>query len=428
MKFIPDCLRQKIHKTFGPKDPDEKITPPTATSVTRTSFIILAVSAVAAPVIATVANVLSPGISYVQQELLPPQLNSKVPGYAQALVQLAQREGSLNLLCTSKEAVKPLVETYSKMFSLPVSVAEATEEEIQEFIKQTYTSAKSTESETTDTKSDTDWGFDKPDIIFLASEALMQNFEASVYCQPYKVSTTDQYVRPEFFDANGYWYAYAADPLVLLANQERLNEKKILRPREWTDLLTDGLRGRYVIPDPALTYTGKKFESLFLGQYGLDKGAQIIQSLFENVDTFSESTYQAIRDTGFGKYRACICSLSDAYRAITKDDFDNLSVILPGTSYFSTIRSFVCQGLKHTYSAYLWQEFITKRDSAEHMGEMDSFFSPVIEGTPNPWYASRLNLSGVSNSMQIAPAPTDEKGNLIKLEDVHAAYSKLVNA
>lgn len=428
MKFIPDCLHQKIHKTFGPKDPDEKIAPPTATSVTRTSFIILAVSAVAAPVIATVANVLSPGISYVQQELLPPQFNSKVPGYAQALVQLAQREGSLNLLCTSKEAVKPLVETYSKMFSLPVSVAEATEEEIQEFIKQTYTSAKSTESETTDTKSDTDWGFEKPDIIFLASEALMQNFEASVYCQPYKVSTTDQYVRPEFFDATGQWYAYAADPLVLLANQERLNEKKILRPREWTDLLADGLRGRYVIPDPALTYTGKKFESLFLGQYGLDKGAQIIQSLFENVDTFSESTYQAIRDTGFGKYRACICSLSDAYRAITKDDFDNLSIILPGVSYFSTIRSFVCQGLEHTYSAYLWQEFITKRDSAEHMGEMDSFFSPVIEGTPNPWYASRLNLSGVSNSMQIAPAPIDEKGNLIKLEDVHAAYSKLVNA
>lgn len=427
MKFIPDCLRQKMHKTFGPKDPDEKIAPPTATSVTRTSFIILAVSAVAAPVIATVANVVSPGISYVQQELLPPQLNSKVPGYAQALVQLAQREGSLNLLCSSKEAVKPLVETYSKMFSLPVFVAEATEEEIQEFIKQTYTSAKSTESETTDAKSGTDWGFEKPDVIFLASEALMQNFEASAYCQPYKVSTTDQYVRPEFFDATGQWYAYAADPLVLLANQERLNEKKILRPREWTDLLTDGLRGRYVIPDPALTYTGKKFESLFLGQYGLDKGAQIIQSLFENVDTFSESTYQAIRDTGFGKYRACICSLSDAYRAITKDDFDNLSVILPGASYFSTIRSFVCQGLKHTYSAYLWQEFITKRDSAEHMGEMDSFFSPVIEGTPNPWYASRLNLSGVSNSMQIVPAPTDEKGNLIKLEDIHAAYSKLVN-
>lgn len=428
MKFIPDCLRQKLHKTFGPKDPNEKIAPPTATSVTRTSFIILAVSAVTAPVIATVANIVSPGISYVQQELLPQQLNSKVPGYAQALVQLAQREGSLNLLCTSKEAVKPLVETYSKMFSLPVSVAEATEEEIQEFIKQTYTSDKSTESETTDSKSDTNWGFEKPDVIFLASEALMQNFETSVYCQPYEVSSTGQYVRPEFFDATGQWYAYASDPLVLLVNQERLNEKKILRPHEWTDLLTDGLRGRYVIPDPALTYTGKKFESLFLGQYGLDKGAQIIQSLFENVDVFAESTYQAIRDTGFGKYRACICSLSDAYRAITKDDFDNLSVILPGASYFSTIRSFVCQGAKHTYSAYLWQEFITKKDSAEHMGEMDSFFSPVIEGTPNPWYADRLNLSGVSESMQIVPAPTDEKGNLIKLEDVHAAYSKLVNA
>ena len=428
MKFIPDCLRQKLHKTFGPKDPDEKITPPTATSVTRTSFIILAVSAVAAPVIAKVANVLSPGISYVQQELLPPQLNSKVPGYARALIQLAQREGSLNLLCTSKEAVKPLVETYSRMFSLPVTVGEATEEEIQEFIQQTYTSDKSSEPETSDTKSGTDWGFEKPDVIFLASEALMQNLETSAYCHPFEVSSTDQYVRPEFFDAKGDWYAYAADPLVLLVNQERLNEKKILRPHEWTDLLTDGLRGRYVIPDPTLTYAGKKFESLFLGQYGLDKGAQIIQSLFENVDAFSESTYQAIRDTGFGRYRACVCPLSAAYRAITKDDFDNLSVILPGTSYFSTIRSFVCRGSKHTYSAYLWQEFITKRDSAEHMGEMDSFFSPVIEGTPTPWYADRLNLTAVSESMQIAPAPTDAEGNLIKLEDVHATYSKLVNA
>ena len=38
------------------------------------------------------------------------------------------------------------------------------------------------------------------------------------------------YVRLEFSDANGHWYAYAADPLVLLVNQERLNEKKILRP------------------------------------------------------------------------------------------------------------------------------------------------------------------------------------------------------
>ena len=62
------------------------------------------------------------------------------------------------------------------------------------------------------------------------------------------------------------------------------------------------------------------------------------------------------------------------------------------------------------------------------MGEMDSFFSPVIEGTPTPWYASRLNLTAVSESMQIAPAPTDAEGNLIKLEDVHAAYSKLVDA
>ena len=371
---------------------------------------------------------MSPGISYVQKEFLPPQLNSKVPGYARALIQLAQREGSLNLLCTSKEAVKPLVETYSRMFSVPVTVGEATEEEIQEFIQQTYASSKSVESETSDTQSGSDWSFEKPDVIFLASEALMQCFEASAYCQPYEVSSTDQYVRSEFFEATGQWYAYAADPLVLLVNQERLNEKKIQRPREWTDLLIDGLRGRYVFPDPALTYVGKKFESLFLGQYGLDKGTQIIQSLFENVDAFSESTYQAIRDTGFGKYRACVCSLSDAYRAITKDDFDNLSVVLPGASYFSTIRSFICQGSKHTYSAYLWQEFITKRDSAEHMGEMDSFFSPVIEGTPNPWYASRLNLTGVSESMQIVPAPTDAEGNLIKLEDVHAVYSKLVKA
>ncbi len=47
-----------------------------------------------------------------QREALIDQLNSKVPGYARALIQLAQREGSLNLLCTSKEAVKPLVEIY----------------------------------------------------------------------------------------------------------------------------------------------------------------------------------------------------------------------------------------------------------------------------------------------------------------------------
>ena len=119
---------------------------------------------------------MSPGISYVQQELLPPQLNSKVPGYARALIQLAQREGSLNLLCTSKEAVKPLVETYSRMFSMPVTVGEATEEEIREFIQQTYTSGKSPESETSDTKSGTDWGFEKPGCHFLGKRSSHAKF------------------------------------------------------------------------------------------------------------------------------------------------------------------------------------------------------------------------------------------------------------
>ena len=58
-------------------------------------------------------------------------------------------------------------------------------------------------------------------------EALMQNFETSAYCQPFEVSSTDQYnVRPEFLTPRGDWYAYAADPLVLLVNQERLNEKR----------------------------------------------------------------------------------------------------------------------------------------------------------------------------------------------------------
>ena len=92
-------------------------------------------------------------------------LIQKFQGYARALIQLAQREGSLNLLCTSKEAVKPLVETYSRMFSMPVTVGEATEEEIQEFIQQTYTSGKSSESETSDTNSGADWGFEKPDVF-----------------------------------------------------------------------------------------------------------------------------------------------------------------------------------------------------------------------------------------------------------------------
>ena len=428
MKFIPDCLSQKIHKTFGSKDPGEKSVPPTATSVTRTSFLLLAGSAIAVPAIASVVNFLTPGISYVQNELLPPRPNSKVPGYARALVQLAQREGGFNLLCTSRDAVKPLVETYSSLFSIPVKVTEATEEEIQQYLQAAYFSDEAAASDSSVVEADTDHGFERPDIVLLTSEVLAQNLARSVYCQPFKVSSTDQYVRPEFFDAAGNWYAYAADPLVLLVNQERLKEKKIERPREWTDLLRDGLRGRYVIPDPSLTYTGKKLESLFLGYYGLNNGSQIIQSLLENVDALSESTYEAIRDTGFGMYRACVCPLSAAYRAITKDDFDNLSIVMPGVSYFSTVRSFVCQGSKHTYSAYLWQEFITGRDASAHMGEMDSFFSPVIEGTPNPWYASRLHLTGASESMQIAPMPTDEEGNPIKLEEIHAAYSRLINA
>ncbi len=89
------------------------------------------------------------------------------------------------------------------------------------------------------------------------------------------------------FDANGHWYAYAADPLVLLVNQERLNEKRFCVLNEWTDLLTDGLRGRYVILTPHLRIRVKKFNRSF-SQYGLTRRSNY-PKFAENVDAFSES-------------------------------------------------------------------------------------------------------------------------------------------
>ena len=56
---------------------------------------------------------------------------------------------------------------------------------------------KSSESETSDTKSGADWGFEKPDVIFLGeAEALIANFETSAYGQPFEVSSTDQLRAP----------------------------------------------------------------------------------------------------------------------------------------------------------------------------------------------------------------------------------------
>ncbi len=94
-------------------------------------------------------------------------------------------------------------------------------------------------------------------------------------------------MRPGVFDANGHWYAYAADPLVLLVTKNALMRKIV---HEWTDL-SDGLVEGMLFLTPHLRIR-KKFESPFLGQYGLDKGAQIIQSLFEGADAFSESTHR----------------------------------------------------------------------------------------------------------------------------------------
>lgn len=416
MKILSDSLRgfrQKLHRTFGPKDPDEKFIPPSATSVTRTSFVVLLVGAIFMPLVSVVSKFIKPGITYVQTEVIPSVPNADVPGYAHALIQLAQREGTLHLWCPNKEAVKPLVETYQKLFSVSVDVQELSEQEIIEHFQNAHADGSPVQ-----TNSQTEEKIFHPDVVFLASEALMQNLEGLSACHSFTVSSTDQYVRSDFFDKAGQWYAYASDPLVLLANKERLDEKSIQRPREWIDLLQDGLKGRYIIPDPLVTWTGKKFVSLFIGQHGLNKGLEIIQDILSNSDTLAENTSKAIQDTGFGKYRACVCSLSDAYRAITKDDFDNLSIVLPAVSYYSTIRSFVCQGSEHTYTAYLWQEFITKREAAEHMGEMDSFFSPVIDDTPLPWYADRLHITSASQAMRIAPEPRDANGNVIALKDI----------
>ncbi len=70
-------------------------------------------------------------------------------------------------------------------------------EEVQEFIQQTYTSGKYS-SLKLDTKSGTEWGFEKPDVIFLASEASCKILRL-LHINRLKFLSTDQYVRPEFF-------------------------------------------------------------------------------------------------------------------------------------------------------------------------------------------------------------------------------------
>ncbi len=94
---------------------------------------------------ATVANVLSPGILYVQQEPLRPS-----SGYVRALFNFAQREGSI-FLRTKRVVKSPAGNITQECFCAFRYGGEATEEEIREFIQQTYTLVK-VESEIFDTK------------------------------------------------------------------------------------------------------------------------------------------------------------------------------------------------------------------------------------------------------------------------------------
>ncbi len=165
----------------------------------------------------------------------------------------------------------------------------------------------------------------------------------------HKFLPTDQYVH-EFLTHWTLRRRYGCRCCKFTSNQERLNEKDFA-PHSGPIFLQMACVEGMLFPDPALYVSrARSLSRSFWPVWSRIRYSDYPKFVCPMLTHFLETI--KLWDTGFGNFWTGVVA-SAAYRAITKDDFDNLfqSFTQPA-SYFSAIRSFM-SGLKHTCSSGL---------------------------------------------------------------------------
>ncbi len=152
-------------------------------------------------------------------------------------------------------------------------------------------------------------------LIGVAASSLLQ-FEAANLLDPYRPAGVEA-LRPFFRDPTPpySWTGMDAYLGVICFNVEVAGRERITRPSFWRDLLGPALKGRIVMPDPAVSGTGYLLVAGWLQTFGEDAGWAYMDALHENVAAYLPSGSAPCQDAAAGRAAA---GLSLDMRAATE--------------------------------------------------------------------------------------------------------------
>ncbi len=96
-------------------------------------------------------------------------------------------------------------------------------------------------------------------------------------------------VKPMFRDKEGYWTGVSIVVVGFLVNQERLKQKGLKQPENWSDLVDPSYRNEIMASNPNTSGTAYTTVSGVLQVMGSEKGWQFLDRMYENIPFLEKS-------------------------------------------------------------------------------------------------------------------------------------------
>lgn len=144
---------------------------------------------------------------------------------------------------------------------------------------------------------------------------------ADAFVQAKEEGLLEKYASPnaakipvQFKDADGYWTGIYIGYLGFVSNQKLLNEKGIVPPKSWDDLLKPEFKGQVVLANPGSSGTAYTMLATIVQIMGEEKGLEYMKKLHAQVKTYPKSGTAPGRMAGQGEAMIGLSFLHDGIK------------------------------------------------------------------------------------------------------------------
>lgn len=119
--------------------------------------------------------------------------------------------------------------------------------------------------------------------------------------EPYKAKGADK-LAAQYRDSEDKWFAVTGYMAAFCVNNERLKDKGLTMPQDWSDLLDPKFKGEVVMPNPVSSGTGYLQIVGIIQQMGEDKGWEFLKKLDANIAQYIKSGSRPCKAARAGEY------------------------------------------------------------------------------------------------------------------------------